>query len=158
MPVQGCLVEDDHMIQTFAAKRANHAFHESSLPRRARSRKDFLDPHGFHILPKLSSENAVAIPQQVPRDLLKGESLPQLLRGQLRRGMRGDVEVHNAPSVVSQHQEHVQDLETEGRDREEIDGHHGLEVIFQEDSPSLRRRPSMADHILTHARLPDIEA
>lgn len=47
---------------------------------------------------------------------------PRTLRG----GMRGDGEVHNAPSVVSQHQEHVRDLETEGRDREEIDGHHIL--------------------------------
>src|SRR5262245_48523903 len=31
-------------------------------------------------------------------------------------------------------------------------------MIFQKGSPTLRGRPSMADHILTHARLPDIDA
>jgi hypothetical protein len=38
MPVKGGLVEDHHMIQTLAAKGANHPFDESSLPRRARCR------------------------------------------------------------------------------------------------------------------------
>jgi len=45
MPVQRGFVEDDHVIQTLAAHRANHAFDVSSLPRRARSRKHFLDSH-----------------------------------------------------------------------------------------------------------------
>lgn len=78
MPVEGGLIENDDVIQTLAPQSANHSFHESSLPRRARSRKDFLDSR-FHIPPKLTAEDVAAVPKQVPRDLLKGEGFPQLL-------------------------------------------------------------------------------
>jgi hypothetical protein len=61
MPVQRGFVEDDHVIQTLAAHRANHAFDGSWLPRRARGRKYLLDPHGFHILPKFTAEDPIAV-------------------------------------------------------------------------------------------------
>src|SRR5258708_38401404 len=109
------------MVQTLAPKSANHPFYESSLPRRARSRKDLLDSHGFHMLPKLTAEDAVSVPQQVPRDLLKGEGFPWLLRGPLGCGMCGDVEMHNAPAVMGKYQEDIQDLEPDRRHGEEVD-------------------------------------
>ena len=90
------------MIQTLPPNRANYAFPVGSLPRRARRRKDFLDAHGFHILPKLSAENGVAVPKQVARDLLKRKSLPQLLQGPLGRRMGSDIEMHDPPTIVSE--------------------------------------------------------
>jgi len=41
--------------------------------------------------------------------------------------MSGDTEMQNAPPVVRQHQEHVQDLEPDGRHRKEVDGNQGLD-------------------------------
>lgn len=44
------------------------------------------------------------------------------------------------PLIVSQHQEHVQDLEVGCWHREEIDGCRTLDVILEKGSPRLRRR------------------
>jgi len=104
MSVQRRLAEDNYLSQTLPPKGADHAFYVGSLPGRARSRKHFLHAHGFHIFPKFTAED------QVARNLLKGESVPQLLHGPLGRGMGGDIEVQDPPSVVSQNQEHPQDL------------------------------------------------
>jgi hypothetical protein len=101
------------VIQTLAANRANHPFHVSSLSRRGRSRKHFLDSHGFHILTKLAAENAVPVAQQISRDLIKGEGLAQLLGSPFGAGVGGYVEMDDAPPVVSQHQKHVRHLEAE---------------------------------------------
>ena len=74
MSVQRPLAEDNYMIQTLPPKGADHAFYVSWLPGRARSRKHFLDAHGFHIFPKLSAEDAVPISPQIPRNLLEGKA------------------------------------------------------------------------------------
>src|SRR6516164_11419448 len=107
------------MVEALAANRTDDAFHVGALPRGSRRRQNFLDSHGFHICRKLTAVDSVAVPKQVPRDLLKGKGLPELLRGPLGRRMSGDVEMHDPPSVVIQNQEHVQDLKPDGRYREE---------------------------------------
>src|SRR5664279_1669677 len=73
-------------------------------------------------------------------------------------GLRGDVEMHDPPAVVSQHQEHVQHLKANGRHREEVDRNRGLHVVFQEGPPCLRRRIPTADHVFAHAGLADVNA
>ena len=75
------------MIQTLAANRANPALHVSPLPRRARGGKHLLDSHGLHIFSKLITKDAVSVTEQVAWDLVKGESLPQLLGCPFRRRM-----------------------------------------------------------------------
>ena len=112
----------------------------------------------FTSFPKLIAEDPVAVPKQVTRDLIKGEGLPELLRGPLGRRMGGDVEMHDPPSVVSQNQEHVQDLKPDRRHGEEVDRHHVLDVILQECAPVLRRRLPTAYDVLGDAGLADIDA
>ena len=65
VPVQGGLMENNHVIEALAAKGADDAFHVGTLPRGSRCRQNFLDSHGFHILPKLTAEDPVAVPKQV---------------------------------------------------------------------------------------------
>src|SRR5260370_36887325 len=72
--------------------------------------------------------------------------------------MGGDVEMHDPPAVVSQNQEHVQDLKPNRWHSEEVDRHHGLDVILQEGAPVLRRRLPTAYDVLAHAGLADIYA
>src|SRR5437868_4402171 len=72
--------------------------------------------------------------------------------------MRGHVEMHDAPAVVSQNQEHVQDLKPDRRHSEKVDRHHGLDVIVQEGPPRLRWRLRTAYEVLAHAGLADIDA
>src|SRR5450759_4597672 len=72
--------------------------------------------------------------------------------------MRGDVEMHDPPAVVSQRQEHVQPLKANGRHREEVDRNRGLQVVLEEGTPCLRRRIPTADHVFAHAGLADVNA
>src|SRR3979411_2499377 len=72
--------------------------------------------------------------------------------------MRGHVEMHDPSSVVSQNQEHVQDLKPDRWNGEEVDRHHGLDVILKEGPPSLRRRLPLAYDVLAHAGLTDVDA
>jgi hypothetical protein len=58
---------------------------------------------------------------------------------------------------VGEHQEHVQDLEPDGRHGEEIDGCRALEVILKERAPSLRRWPPVANHVLADAGLTGVD-
>src|SRR5260370_26104802 len=112
----------------------------------------------MHISEKLTAVDSVAVPKQVTRDLLKGKGLPKLLRGPLGRRMGGDVEMDDPSSIVSQNQEHVQDLKPDRRHREEVDRHHCLDVILQEGPPRLRRRLPTAYDVLADAGLADIDA
>ena len=72
--------------------------------------------------------------------------------------MGGDVEMNDPPSIVSQHKKHEQNLKTDGRHGEEVDRHHGLDVILKEGLPGLRRWLSPACNVLAHARFSDVDA
>ena len=67
-------------------------------------------------------------------------------------------EMEDPTAVVSEHQEHVQDLETDGWHREEINGYQTLEMVIEEGSPGLRGRLSLVYQVLAHARLADVDA
>ena len=66
--------------------------------------------------------------------------------------------MENPASVVGQHQEHVEHLEANRRDGEEVHGHRSREVILQEGAPRLRGGPSAAAHVLADAGLADVDA
>ena len=72
--------------------------------------------------------------------------------------MRGHVEMHDPPSVVSQHQEYVQDLKPKRRHGKEVDRNHGLDVVLKERPPGLRRWLPLAYDVLAHAGLTDVDA
>src|SRR5438128_5161355 len=70
--------------------------------------------------------------------------------------MGGDAEVEDPASVMSQHQEYVEDLEAESRNSEEVYRYQVLHVILQEGPPSLRWRLSGTVHVFAHAGLADV--
>jgi hypothetical protein len=72
--------------------------------------------------------------------------------------MRGHVEMHDPPSVVSQNQEYVQDLKPDRRHGKEVDRNHGLDVVLKERPPGLRRWLAVAYDVLAHAGLTDVDA
>ena len=54
-------------------------------------------------------------------ELVEQERVPQLLAGPLGGWVAGHVELENATTIMGQDQKHVEDLKTDGRDREEIE-------------------------------------
>jgi hypothetical protein len=71
--------------------------------------------------------------------------------------MGRDIERKNPPAVVCQNEEDVQDLESNRRHREEIDGHQALDVIIKKRPPCLRRRLAGTCHVLANTHLPDLD-
>ena len=92
------------------------------------------------------------------REVLEPERVAQLLAGPLGGRVRGHVEVKNTATIMSQHQKHVEDPESDCVHREEIDGDELREVVVQESASGLRRWLAAARHIFADTALADIDA
>src|SRR5215831_6296615 len=68
------------------------------------------------------------------------------------------VEMDDASTVVSQNQEHVKHLKSNGRHSQEVNRDHALDVILQEGLPGLRGWIAPAYEILAHAGFVDVDA
>src|SRR5215467_3294306 len=68
------------------------------------------------------------------------------------------VEMEDASAVVSQNQEHVKHLKSDGRHSEEVHRDHALDVILQERLPGLRGWIAPAYEVLAHAGFADVDA
>src|SRR5262249_42579511 len=158
MAMQTGFTEYDHVIQALAPNRADHPLDVSSLPGRSRCREHLFDTHRLHLLHKVRPEDPIAIAQQIAWRSFPREGFPQLLSSPLCGRMSSDTKMQNAPTIMRQHQEHVQDLESYGRHRKRVDGNHALHVVVQEGSPGLRGRIVAAHQVLAHAGLADIDA
>jgi hypothetical protein len=115
------LMANDYVIQAFPPNRADQPLNISPLPGRPWSRQHLLNVQVPDLAAELVTEDFVLVSQQMPRDLLKGKRLPQLLRGLLRGRVSRYAKVHHPPPLVRQHQKHVQHLEADRGHGEEID-------------------------------------
>src|SRR4051794_29648728 len=120
MAGQTGLVENDHVVQALAADRADHALDVGTLPGRARGGEHLFDSHGLDLLHKLRAEDPIPIPQQVTRSAVPGKRFPQLVRRPFGRRVGRDAKMQNAPTVVSEHQKHGENLKADRRYREEM--------------------------------------
>src|SRR5712671_3028459 len=77
---QVTLTEDDDVIETLAAHRANDALDVGVLPRRARCRNDLLDFHRLEAITEDRTIRCVAVPQQISRCCVPGKRLGHLMR------------------------------------------------------------------------------
>src|SRR5690242_1786904 len=71
--------------------------------------------------------------------------------------MLRDRKVHNATAFVCQHQENIENLKPDRRNRKEVRRNHVFHVILEKYFPALRRRSSVAHQILTHGRFADFD-
>src|SRR6266851_4303460 len=132
------LVQDDDLVEQFAAEGANDAFGEGVLPGRAWRSENFGQPHALRSSPELATVDAVAIAQEVAGRRVIGERLDDLLRSPSGSGGIGDVEVHDLSAMMQQHHEHVEHPEGRSRHDKEVDGDEVGEVVLEERSPGLR--------------------
>ncbi len=93
--------ENENVIQTLAADRADEPLREGILPRAMRRRQDFLDPHALHSVPKLLAVDLVTVAQEIGGRGVVRERVYDLLEGSVGGGVLGHVEVDDAPAVVS---------------------------------------------------------
>ena len=129
------LVQDDHVVQTFATDTPDEALRIGILPWTPRGDHAFLNPHMLYPLLKGSAIDAVPIAREIPRDLVPQEGGDDLLCRPLRRGTLGDVEVDDLPSVMGEDEQDEQHFVGHRRHNKEIQRHQILHVILQEGLP-----------------------
>jgi hypothetical protein len=116
-------VQDDHMIQAFAADTPDEALHVGILPRTPGGAYDFLDPHVPHPLPKGATIDPVPIAQQKSRGFVPWECFHDLLRCPLRRRVFRDIEMDHAAPLVGHDEQY----------KEHFVGHRGHDKEIQDD-------------------------
>jgi hypothetical protein len=132
------LAEDEDVIQALTPDGTDQALRKRVLPRAVRRCEDFRDAHTVHAMPELLAVDPVTIAQEVDRSGLVWEGVHDLLGGPVGGGMLRDVEVDDAPAVVSEHDENEEDTKASGRHGEEVDRDQVAEVVGEKHPPGLR--------------------
>ena len=73
-PPQMSLVQDDHVVQAFAADAPDEPFNVGVLPQAPGGDQHVFDPHMPHPLPKRGTVNAIPIAQEIPGALSHGKA------------------------------------------------------------------------------------
>jgi hypothetical protein len=134
---QMSFAEDQNVIQTLAADRADEALRERVLPRTLRRRKDFVDAHALHSMPKRRAVDLITVAQEIRGRGLVREGVHDLLGGPVRGGVLGHVEVDDAPPMMSEHDEDEEHAQARSGHSEEINRDEVLDMIGQERPPGL---------------------
>ena len=148
--------KDEDVIQTLAPDGADEPLREGVLPRAVRRREDFTDAHALHALPEHVTVDRVAVAEEIGRRGVVREGVHDLLGGPVGRGVVGHVEVDDAPAMVNEHDEHEEDAQARGGNREEVEGDQISDMVGEERPPRLRRlgtplRHQPGDGSLGHA-------
>jgi hypothetical protein len=131
------LVEDDHVVETLAPDRTDHALDVGILPRTGWRGDHLSNPHRGDPMAERITIDGVAIPQEPARGGVIGEGLNDLLGRPGSRGMLGDPEMDDAPTVVRQQHQDEQHAAGQGRHREEVQRDRCGQVIPEEGVPRL---------------------
>ena len=90
-------VENDHVIQAFSPDGADQPFNV----RRSEGRSNLLDAHVLDSLSNIIAVDRVTIQNEIFLCPIPRECLDQLLRRLYRRGVFGDVEMNDTPTVMT---------------------------------------------------------
>ena len=134
-PLEMPVVEDDDMIEHVATDTPNEPLAGGILPGTARGNFDFFDAHVLDAMLERPTVDRVPIPEEISRRGIPGKRLNDLLSGPLCRWMCGDVEMYDASALVSQHDEHKQDLEAGSWNSKEITRHKVFDMIMDKGLP-----------------------
>ena len=141
-------IHHDHVVEAFSTDASDESFDERILPRTSWGSDHLVDAHVLDTALEVLAVDAVTIAQEEPWSLIPGESIDDLLSRPGCSWIRGDAEMQDAPTLVGEDEEDEEDLIPHGRHDEEVNGHDVSDVILQEALPRLRRRLSMAHHVL----------
>jgi hypothetical protein len=105
--------------------------------------------------------SSTSLQLQPPPDRLRERKRinTHLLGGPQCARVAGDIPVDDAPAVVGEDEEDVEDAKGRGGHGQEFDGRHGAQVIVEESTPGLRGRLAWPGrHEARDAALSDVDA
>jgi hypothetical protein len=130
-PLQMLFVERDHMVEQIASAALDPSLRNAVLPRALVRCPHRIDLHRSYGNWDLRAVFGVPVENEEAGSRVEWESLPELLDDPHARRMFGDVEVQNAPSVVPDNEEAVENAERDRRDRKEVHGSNRLPMVPQ---------------------------
>src|SRR5262245_16992054 len=123
------------MIEYITAYTANDPLAVWILPGTAWCSLHFFNAHVLDALLNMLTVDPVPVSQQVTWGGLPGKRLDDLLCGPLCSGMLGNVAMHDAPTLVSQHNKHEEDPEAGSWHGEKVTGYDVRDMVGQKGLP-----------------------
>ncbi len=148
----------DHVVETFAADRADESLNASILPGRSRCARMVPNAHCPDPLQEDWTIRGVSIPNKISRRVVPRERLGDLARDPLRGWVCRHAKRHPKPSSVAHNDKTIQNFEGDRRQDKEVDRRDAVDVIAEKRPPALRRWPRVAAHVPSDRRLGDLEA
>src|SRR3984893_19397449 len=136
---QVMLIEDDDVIETFTADRADDALDIGVLPRRSRCSDDLLDRHRLDTIAEGLTIRRIAVSQQKARCGVPREGLGDLARQPDLCRVLGDIEMDDFSSLMAEDNQGVEKVKSCRYDNEHVDGGGVMHVIVQERAPGWGR-------------------
>src|SRR5213083_2575112 len=152
------LIEDDDVVQAFAADRADQAFGEGILPGGAGGDEDLTDSHLRDSASERVTIDRVPVAEQIFRSRLIGKGVDHLTCRPRGGRVGGDVDMDEVAAIVAEDEEGKEQAEGEGRDHEEIDGGDLAEMGLEEGAPGRGRPRGSPPHVLGDRELSHIVA
>jgi len=151
---QVALVQDDDLVQAFAAQGLVQSLGTGILPWTAWRREHLLDVQTAHSPTECSAVDAVA--DQTSGCGIERERLDHLLRGPRGHRARGDLEIDDPAALVGEHgHDGIEALESNCRHDDEVDGDEVIHVRLEKRPPRRRWRARRADPRPLDRRLRD---
>src|SRR5215468_1727061 len=155
---QVIFTDDDQMIETLSANRADDAFRVWILEGRSRRCDHFFNLHSLYSQSKFCPVDLISIPERIARRRVFREGFNELSICPFSRRMRCNIEVDDLASVMQQDYETVQVAEGQCWNGEKVDGGNLICMIGEKCLPGLRRRRAAPDSILRHSRFRKVES
>src|SRR5215468_8554284 len=146
------------MVKAIPSDRADQSLGDAVLPGRPRGYRPVADTHRFHALLECNAVGTIAVAQNILWHRLPRVSFDKLTSNPLGSRVPGHPEPDDLPSIVTQNQQTVQELERDRRYHEQVHRCDSIGMVGQEGLPTLRWWSSPPRHILRHTRLADIDS
>src|SRR6266550_810029 len=129
-------VRCNDVVQQVTATALHPALCHSVLPRTFEGCSDRSDFKGSDRCRNLHSILAITIKDQEPGSRFKWKRFPELLNDPQARRVLRDVEVQDPPTVMTDHEEAVEDTKRDRWNSEEIHRRNGFPMIAQKGQPT----------------------
>ena len=155
---QSVFIENNDVIQAFAAKGTDQPLDIGVLPRAAWRSKNFVNAHPLGGLRKLVPVYSIAVTEQIPWRSIPREGFEKLPRSPFLREKGSDGEMKRTSATMVEDQEDEEDLEHHRWDEEEVYGDEVLGMVVEKGVPGLRGRFAVPEHVFGDSCLREFDS
>src|ERR1700686_1190297 len=152
------LAQDDNVVKAFPSDRTDQPFSICVLPRGAGRRRSVANAYRSESADKDLTIGPVPVTNEIAGSLFPPTCFRDLICNPFCGWMRCDAKPQNMSPAVPHDQQAIEQAKRDCRHDEHIHRSDPISVVAEECPPALGWRVSSPDHVLSHARLSDIDA